>query len=347
MAAVELLTPERIHTGAGSARALGAELAARRSTRALVLTGATLGAADGDRASAAERLATHADGRVAGIFAGIGQHNPRPGVEAAMRRSLELDADALVAFGGGSPIDAAKAVSLLRAQAGHAPLPIVAVPTTLSAAEWACSFGMTDPVSRTKGGFRDRALLPVALVLDPELSESTPEWLWYGSGMRALDHAVEAICADNAHPWFDALAASAITDLYQLLPKSTGTAGAGARERLLLAAGRAHAGSLHINWGLSHQLGRQLGSLHGVPHGHTSAVLLWAVLAVEGDQKRSRQATALAAVPPGQRRQDLSTTVREFARELGLPTTLSELGIASVPELEVSAEARRVLEVSA
>ena len=264
---------------------------------------------------------------MAGEFAEIAAHNPTSGVLAAAATYEAARADGLVAFGGGSVIDCAKAVAF------HLQLrpPIVALPTTLSGAEWACSFGQTDDTTRTKAGWREPSLTPRAVFLDPGLSAETPDWLWAGSGMRALDHATEAILADNAHPYIDALAEGALAILSHKLVLSL----VGAEEPrmdCLNASWMAHAGSYHINWGLSHVMGRQLGPRFGIPHGHTSAVLLPAVVEAERAQKAAAEACVARGL--GVASGGAAAALRHLARQLGLPTSLREAGVTDRAAVE-------------
>src|SRR5439155_6137581 len=157
---------------------------------------------------------------------------------------VDASADGIVAFGGGSVVDCAKAVSF---PLGSRP-PIVDLPTGLSGAEFACSFGQTDDETRIKGGYRDLTLTARAVFLDPELTAETPGWLWAATGMRAIDHAVETILAPNTLPYLDALAAGALEIFRDHLVRAL-EGGADERMLCLHAAWMAHAGSFHIQWG--------------------------------------------------------------------------------------------------
>lgn len=315
---------ERMYLGAGVHRHLGDELERLYVGRALLLTGKTLaggGLIEGVRAAAG--------GRVAAEFSAVAQHNPTSGVAAAVAAAQDAGADGLVAFGGGSVVDAAKAVSFEL----DARLPIVDLATTLSGAEFAASYGQTDDASRVKLGNRDLGLTAKAVFLDSALTAETPAWLWAATGFRAIDHAVETILAPNAIPYLDALAAAALRVFSRSLPLSL-TGSDGARMACLEAAWMAHAGSYHIEWGLSHQMGRQLGPRFNIPHGYTSAVLLPAVVELSEPGKVAGEALVADAlgVPSG----DAADGLRRLASELRLPTTLREAGItdrAAVNEL--------------
>ena len=316
VAVVEPLPIDRVYGGPGALAHLAEELERLEVRRALLITGRTLA-----QGSLVRGVRAAAGGRLGSTFDQVAAHNPTSGVLAAAEAFRASGADGIVAFGGGSVIDCAKAVAY---QLQIRP-PIVALPTTLSGAEFACSFGRTDDVTRVKGGARDRSLTPRAIFLDPGLTAETPDWLWASSGMRAIDHAAEAILAPNSHPYIDALAESALAILSRRLVIAL-TGSEEPRMDCLYASWMAHTGSYHIQWGLSHQIGRQLGPYFSIPHGHSSAVLLPAV--IELQQPMKLEAEACIAEALGVRSAGAGAALRQLARQLGLPTTLQEAGIS-------------------
>ncbi|MFN2464443.1 MAG: iron-containing alcohol dehydrogenase [Candidatus Dormibacteria bacterium] len=319
---VEPLPIDRVFSGPGSHSRLGDELERLEVRRALLLSPASLA---GGKVLESVRAAGGA--RISATHCGIGAHNPTSSVEAAAQAYTAGGADGLIACGGGSVIDAAKAVAF------HLQLrpPILALPTTLSGAEFACSFGQTDDQTLLKGGWRDRALTPRAVFLDSRLAVETPDWLWASGGMRALDHAAEAILAVNAHPYLTALAESALSILSRRLVLSL-TGDHEPRMDCYYAAWMAHTGSYHIQWGLSHQMGRQLGPRFSIPHGFTSAVLLPAVVELQG--ARRPEAEACIAEALGVRPTGAGAGLRSLARQLGLPTSMREAGITDRDAVE-------------
>jgi alcohol dehydrogenase class IV len=228
---------ERIAFGPGKITTLGAELERMGATRALVATGKTLGASP-----LLERVTAAMGPHCAGVFAGVGQHVPASSARALVAEAERVGADALVAFGGGSPIDACKvaAASLLnrrdmtlvageidfdgasRAGGAGREIPLVAVPTTLSAGEFTPGGGVTDEATRVKRIVADARLQHRTVIYDPELCLNTPDWLWVATGMRALDHAIEGIYSTRAQPFTDTLGAEAIRLMMAHLPGSVG-----------------------------------------------------------------------------------------------------------------------------
>ena len=296
--------------------------------RALLLTGRTLsgGALLGT-------LRVVAGGRIASVFGEVVAHNPTSTVEAATAAFTAAGADGIVAFGGGSVVDCAKAVKqgLIAASLRPLGLPIVDLATTLSGAEFACSFGQTDDATLVKLGGRERSLTANAIFLDPQLTAETPDWLWAATGMRAVDHATETILARNALPYLDALASAALEVFAKKLTLSL-TGDEEPRHLCLEAAWMAHTGSYYIEWGLSHQMGRQLGPRFGIPHGFTSAILLPAVVEMERPQKveqEARVAKSLGVASGG-----AADALRRLVRDLGLPGSCRDAGITDRAAVE-------------
>ena len=204
---------------------------------------------------------------------------------------------------------------------------MVAVPTTLSAAEFTPFAGVTDVGRHAKDGYGHPLLAPRAVVLDPAMTLSTPDRLWFSTGLKAVDHSVEQLCNPDRAPYADALSAEGLRRL------TTG-----------LAATRAHPDDLEARaecqfgmWmaisgagsgrgmGASHAIGHTLGGSYGVPHGITSCVTLPAVLAWNAGVGEERQAfvSELMHAPDV----SASEAVRRLAIGLGLPTDLKSVGI--------------------
>lgn len=120
-----------------------------------------------------------ARGAHAGTFSAIGEHAPVAGIRAGADAYAAAGADVIVSVGGGSPVDAAKAIlHMLRARRGGALARQIAVPTTLSAAEYTAGAGFTDDDGQ-KVAVSDPGLAPAGIILDAELTLATPERLWY------------------------------------------------------------------------------------------------------------------------------------------------------------------------
>lgn len=209
------------------------------------------------------------------VFDGIVQHVPRGTVNDLAKEIERVDADSVVSFGGGSPIDSTKVA--IHGLLDRRELVHIAVPTTLSAAEYTHAGGVTDESTRVKGGVYDPRILPRTVINDPELTLSTPDWLWVSTGMRALDHAIECSYAIRHQPISDALAAKAIELFVEHLKPSITTTGEeqlAHRGNCQFAAWYSIYGAMNTRFGLSHLLGHQIGPRWNVPHGITSCITL-------------------------------------------------------------------------
>lgn len=289
--------------------------------------------------------------RHVGTFAAISAHSPREDVIAGAEAARAANADLLVAVGGGSTIDATKAMLLClwlglqspdsmepyraggdrQAAKGIAPTPdairMIAAATTLSASEFTPYAGITDSRTHTKQTFAHRLLVPRTVILDPAATRNTPDWLLYCTGIRSVDHAVESYCSLSASPATEGLSLHGLRLLSQALPEIK-RAPEALQPRLDAQFGMWQAISASVSGtgtGASHGIGYVLGSAFNVPHGHTSCVMLWAVLqwnaAVNGDRQKALSAAMGSPSRPA------SELIRDLVSGLGQPTTLREVGI--------------------
>ena len=331
----------RVHHGVALAQALPREIGEARRV-VLVMPRSLAGGA------LATRVAAVIGERLAGTFAAMRAHSPVEDVLALAALMRERQADLIVALGGGSVIDGAKvaclavwrgitdAAGLVGAATsrgsepdfwdGDAPRPrIIALPTTLSAAEFAPHAGYTDLAAGRKYRALDPWMVPRAVILDPAATLETPAPLLLSSGIRALDHAVERWCSSQPTAFSDAVSQQAMVMLAENLPRLHEQPGdMAARAACQYAAWLAVMGGWSgVPVGASHGLGYILGAAKGVPHGITSCLMLHAVMRWNAPVNGGRQAQvarifgAEAAGP----------AIEAFVRGLGLPTRLSEQGI--------------------
>ena len=298
----------------------------------------------------AQRLAAELGETCVGVFSGVSAHSPREGVIAGADAARAAGADLLVALGGGSVIDATKVMQLAlwagietpaalgAYRAGPGPdradltrltpgVRMVAVPTTLSAAEFTGFAGVTDVSNRSKEGYGHPLMIPRAVVLDPAMTLTTPPQLWFSTGMKAVDHAVEQLCNPVRSPYADALAEAGLKGLAKGLAATQASpndvdARLDCQIGMWLAMSGASSGR---GLGASHAIGHTLGGTYGVPHGLTSCVALPAVLKWNEGVAMDRQ--ALVAALMGHPELSASDAVKTLATTLGLPTTLAAVGI--------------------
>jgi alcohol dehydrogenase class IV len=261
---------ERVISGPGKISTLGEELDRRGLKRAIVVTGKSLG-----NSPLLAQVTGAIGARGAAVFKGARQHVPRSVVSELEAEITRVDADSLISFGGGSPIDTCKVASF--AFLTSRDLIHIAIPTTLSAGEYTHAGGVTDETTRVKSGVSDPRLAPRTVLNDPALTLATPDWLWVATGMRALDHAIETIYTPKHHPLSDALASKAIALLVEHLKPSINASGEeklAHRGQCQFAAWFSIYGSMNTRFGISHLLGHQIGPRWDVPHGVTSCITL-------------------------------------------------------------------------
>ncbi|MFT5449570.1 MAG: maleylacetate reductase [Gammaproteobacteria bacterium] len=288
-----------------------------------------------------------------GTFHSMAPHTPRNDVVAATRLAREVDADLIVTIGGGSITDGAKAVLLCLANGIDSAdgidtlLPVadahgvlgppptckapsikqITVPTTLSGGEFSAICGVTDERTSVKGLIRHPGIIPHVVVLDPKLSRHTPEWLWLSTGIRALDHCVEGICSLQANAYGDAQALQGLRLLSQGLPRVRADP-ADLQARLdcqmgtWLSMGPLASG---VPMGASHGIGYVLGAVFNIPHGHTSCIMLPAVMRWNKTANAERQALVASAM--GHAGQDASSVLDNFIAGLGMPRCLHEVDV--------------------
>jgi alcohol dehydrogenase class IV len=322
---------------AAAVAGIAARLAAQRvfimASRSLDQAGDTVG---GIRAALGQRLA--------GQYQGMPAHSPRAAVLDATRQARAAGADLIVTVGGGSLTDAAKAVRLCLANAvdsieamdalrpgGPAPqapaVRQVSVPTTLSAGEFSAIAGVTDERTKVKELFRHPGLIPSAVVLDPAMTLATPEWLFLSTGIRAVDHCVEGICAAEAHPFADAQALRGLALLAAGLARVKAVPGdMAARLECQIGAWLSMAPlATGVPMGASHGIGYVLGAAFDIPHGHTSCIMLPAVMRWNLPANAARQALVAAAMGAPDR--PAAEQLDALIDRLGMPRSLSAVGI--------------------
>jgi alcohol dehydrogenase class IV len=262
----------------------------------------------------------------------IGQHAPMWQIDAAVEKGIDAKVDAIVSYGGGSAIDAAKIISVRLAGPRDDALPHIAVPTTLSVAELASGAGYTDDAG-DKAGMRDPRMLAAAVIYDADLTLATPMQLWLSTGIRALDHAVEAFLSDGEHPFSDVMSLEAIRRLFKSLPQAKGAPeDADVRTENQLAAWFSYTLPGPSASGLSHVMGKQIGARHDIPHGVTSCLLLAHVMRYLAKVKPGRMAIlaeVMESNPPD--------AVYQLVASLGLPQHIAAFGLGE-PELRRAAK---------
>jgi alcohol dehydrogenase class IV len=249
--------------------------------------------------------------------------------------------DCLIGFGGGSPIDTAKAMAILahgsepmRAYkvphaADHAALPIIAIPTTAGTGSEATRFTViTDVAMDEKMLIAGLGALPLAAIVDYELTFSVPPRVTADTGVDSLTHALEAYVSRRSNPLSDAIALSAMA----LIGANLRTAyheptNAAAREAMMLGATQAGIAFTNASVALVHGMSRPIGAQFHVPHGLSNAMLLPAItrFGLEHAPARYAQAArqigfAAASDPDSIACDRLADGLVALNDELGVPT---------------------------
>lgn len=321
---------EKVHYGMGCVASLPDEVDRLGGQRVLIMTGNTLA----HETPLVDRVADLLGRQHVGTFSDVRAHVPESCVQGAAAMAREREADLLLSVGGGSPIDAAKATAWILAGDGDPP-PHIAVPTTLSAAEYSHIAGYTDEEANAKDRYVDRRLTPRVIILDPEMTLATPAWLWSSSGIRALDHAVETLYAPGDHPIQDILALEALRDLFAFLPAShEEPEDLRARLRCQMAAWMSLFAPATIEYGLSHTLSKAFGTWYDVPHGITSCITLPPVMRYVAKQNAAplaRMARALGSTDQqaGEEEAALAAAeaVTDLIGQLSLPHRLRDVDV--------------------
>jgi alcohol dehydrogenase class IV len=263
---------DRIIYGPGSIKQLPEQLKRFGVSRAIIVTGHSLYTKT-DVIKNIENILgdTHIN-----TFSEIKQHAPINEIKKAVQFVKENKADIIISVGGGSPIDASKVIIKLFADEQGYFVKHIAIPTTLSAAEYTQGAGYTNE-NHQKVAVQDPNIAPQVIILDSEVTLSTPEKLWLSTGIRAVDHAVETLYSPGApHPINDSLAYEALRLFFEYLPKSKqDLKNLEYRQYLQVASAMSIFPNTSVSAiGLSHLMGHQLGATYSIPHGITSCITL-------------------------------------------------------------------------
>ncbi len=353
---IEFLSPRRIVFGRGALARAGAE-AARLGGKALVVTG-----------RGATRRPAVLNALLASLdAAGVGRVlfdrvEPDPGlatVDAGAAIYKESGCDLVVGLGGGSPLDAAKAVAVKAIYGGElsdflgrpvelAVPGVLAVPTTAgTGSEVTRYMVVTDAARRLKMLIGGPSLVPAAAVLDPETTLSLPPEVSAATGMDALTHAVEAYLSSRASALTDGYALSAVGLIVANLPRvCAAPQDIAAREAMMLGQMWAGHAFSNASVGLVHSMARPLGARFGVPHGTANAMLLapvqaWNLQAAAPRLAGLASAMGLPAAGMGGEAaaRGAVEALAGLSARLPLPRRLGEFGVGAADVAELAADA--------
>jgi maleylacetate reductase len=338
---------ERVVFGVPAAEAVAQQVVNSSARRVVLMVSGALNR----KTDAINHIRQALGDRCVSVFDRVPAHTPRNAVIEAAELAREIDADLIVTVGGSSVTDAAKMVRLCLANNIRVPDEIdsfrpaavgnasavppckpptvgqISVPTTLSAAEFSMTSAVTDQRSRRKEIFYHPDNAPQTVILDPTITLHTPEGLFLSTGVRAVDHCVEAICSDETNEFADASALHGLALLARgLTSVKANPADIDARMNCQIGAWLSMVAVIAgVPMGASHGIGYVLGSVFGVPHGHTSCIMLPAVMQWNKPVNAKRQALVAKTIGPSD--ENASDLLDGLIRGLGMPRSLSAVDI--------------------
>ena len=292
------------------------------------------------------------------VFDEITPDAPIPLIEKGIAFYNEHECDALVAFGGGSSMDASKAIAIsasnpkpLRKLAGYlkglkAPAKIYAVPTTAgTGSEVTVAAVISDPERHAKLVIVDPRMVPKMAALDPSLMTGLPPHITAATGIDALTHAIEAFVGNWCTPYSDGMALSAVGMIFENLRTAyTDGKNLEAREKMSLASTYAGFAFTRANVGYVHAIAHQFGGKYHTPHGLANAIMLPLVLKYSSPAITGRLAllavrakVGTADEPDEVLAQKFLDAVDQLNLDLGIPTYLAALKEADIPALAKAA----------
>ena len=353
-----IMLNETSYHGAGAIREIPAEAKARGFKKALIACGPSI-LKHGVVAKVTDLL--DAEGLEYAIYSDIKANPTIENVQAGVEAFKAAGADYIIAIGGGSPMDTAKAIGIIvnnpefadvRSLEGVAPtkkpcVPIIAVPTTAgTAAEVTINYVITDVERRRKFVCVDPHDMPIVAVVDPEMMDSMPKGLTAATGMDALTHAIEGYTTKAAWEMTDMFHLKAI----ELISKNLRAAVAGessGREGMALGQYIAGMGFSNVGLGIAHSMAHTLGAVYDTPHGVACAMMLPIVMEYNADctgEKYREIARAMGVKGVDEMSQDeyraaAINAVRQLSADVGIPAKLDALKEEDLDFLAQSAAA--------
>lgn len=339
--------PTRIVFGVGTVAKIGEICSELKASKVFVVTGRTATKNSPYLSEVIQSL--EQCGIQAKIYAEIEADPSIDTVDRGARAMQDFGADCVVAFGGGSPMDAAKSMAMLTANPGsiadyirgrrsivNRGLPLVCVPTTAGTGSEVTSAAVTtDTALQEKIGLSHDYLLPAVAVLDPQLHVSMPAMVTAATGIDALTHAVEAYLAQNATPISDALALQAIQLIGRYLRPSVANGNnLAVREQMLLASVMAGGAFTNAGLGAVHGIAHPLGAKFGLAHGVANAIMLPYVMdycLIADYNKFAVIADALGESIAGLTAREAAKAavraVHQLNADIGIPANLATVGV--------------------
>jgi alcohol dehydrogenase class IV len=328
MSIASIALPRILRIGGGASRQLPDVLATLGLSRPLIVTDAFL---VGQGRVETLQGSLKAAGIASRVFDGTVPDPTVASIEAGLAFLREGDHDCVVGFGGGSPLDSAKAIAMLARHGGamadyKAPhvqdepgLPVIAIPTTAGTGSEATRVTViTDEATDEKMMCPGLAYLPVAALVDYELTFTKPRRLTADTGIDSLTHAIEAYVSKRASPFTDGMALLAMRAIAPNLRRACDDPDdRAAREALMLGATQAGIAFTNASVALVHGMSRPIGAHFHVPHGLSNAMLLPTVTAWSAPAALPRYAECARAMGVADAHEGDQGAVARLLEELG------------------------------
>lgn len=349
MASFQCITsPLRLFQGADSLSHLGRELDRAGSLRAVIVCGGTLSRDEG----LIGRVKSAIGGRLAGVVAGVKAHSPLPVVEDITEEIRRLDADAVVAVGGGSAIVTSRAASILLAEKRPVSemctvpdgkgglksprlmaqkLPQFVVLSTPTTAGVKAGSAVFDPVKGERLALFDPKTRAQAIFVDPDMLASAPRSLVLSAGVNTLSTAIEGLMSRSGNPIADAMLMHCVRLIAGRFETAADLGDVGVRGDITIAAILCGQGTDHTGAGITTVLGHALGARFDTENGIVNAVVLPHVLDFNGrfaDVGCAKVGAALGLpTPRADLLPELVPRLRKIFDALGLPARLRDIGV--------------------
>jgi len=279
--------------------------------------------------------------------------NPRlsevkEGISLGKKRNIDM----VIGFGGGSALDAAKAIAAgigndesveeyfyEGKEPGKETLPVIAIPTTAgTGSELSKAAIITDDAKKIKGGIRGNAMYPVLAIVDPAFTESVPKYITMETGFDVLAHAIESYVSQASSPYTEMLSEQAIRLVGKYLPRlAEDLNDVEAREQMSFASMIMGINLGNASTALPHRMQYPLGAHTDTSHGAGLAALFptWIHYEVQYSPEKVKQVVKLLS---GTEQTDVEKCISEFIKTLELPCSLRELGVEEEQLVQMAAE---------
>ena len=340
--------PTAIRFGAGRISEIAEACAAAGMARPLLVTDRGL-AGMAMTARTLDRLDAAGFGRA--IFADVGSDPSDADVEAGVRAYRDGGFDGVIAFGGGSGLDLGKAIAFMAGQTrpiwdfedigdwwtradADAIAPVIAVPTTAgTGSEVGRASVITNSEIEEKKIIFHPKMLPAVVICDPELTVGMPGHITAGTGLDAFAHCVEAFSSPHYHPMSQGIALEGMRLVKDHLPAAYADGSDIEARSHMMSAAAMGATAFQKGLGAIHALSHPIGAIHHTHHGTTNAVCMPAVLKFNADAIRARFDLAAGYLGIDGGFDGFCAFVDGFNDAMGIPRTLTELGVRD-PDLD-------------